>query len=231
MMEFTTLQLDTVKTTQQEILEKLDKLSEQVEEERDERVRTQAVSTATMNELREAVEVLTYRISDTEQLLSGERRTPTRPIYREKNLADSLLVEPDSTLLGPPSDGDDDSVKLYKSSYMDLTIGSYDLAVQGFKNFLVRYPASPHVASAHYYLGEAYYSLERYLEAVSEYQSVIREYPNTRLLPAAYLKSGYCYQKLEEQQLAEKAFRELIARFPRSEEAEQARVALQGQEG
>jgi len=45
------------------------------------------------------------------------------------------------------------------------------------------------------------------------------------------LKSGYCYQKLEEAESAKKAFRELISIYPRSEEAEQARVELQGMGG
>jgi TolA-binding protein len=69
--------------------------------------------------------------------------------------------------------------------------------------------------------------MSRHLEAVAEYQSVIKDYPRSRLVAACYLKSGYCYSELDEKQLADKAFRELISRYPRSEEAEQARVALQ----
>jgi tol-pal system protein YbgF len=110
---------------------------------------------------------------------------------------------------------------------MDLTLGNYDLSVQGFKNYLVRFPEAPNAPDAHYYLGESYYSMSRYLEAVGEYQSVVKEYPRSRLVPSCYLKSGYCYQELEERQLAEKTFRELISLYPRSEEAEQARVSLQ----
>jgi tol-pal system protein YbgF len=126
-----------------------------------------------------------------------------------------------------PADSDTDEEKLFKSSYLDLTLGNYDLAIQGFKNYLVRYPNAESLASAHYYLGESYYSVARYLEAVAEYQTVIREEPRSRYTPPAYLKSGFCYQQLGEAQLAERAFRELISLYPRSEEAEQARVALQ----
>ncbi|MEJ2720036.1 MAG: tol-pal system protein YbgF, partial [bacterium] len=144
---------------------------------------------------------------------------------------DSLSAAPDSTGGLTPAIGSGEAGKLFQSSYMDLTLGNYDLSVQGFKNYLVRFPDAPNAAEAHYYLAESYYSLSRYLEAVAEYQSVIREYSNSRLVPACYLKSAYCYQNLEEKQLAEKTFRELISRFPRSEEAEQARVALQEQGG
>ena len=133
-----------------------------------------------------------------------------------------MRVREGSSFLDPGT-----SIHRFKSSYMDLTLGNYDLAVQGFKNYLVRYPGSASRDNALYYLGESYYSLSRYLEAVAEYQSVVREFPRSRFKPASYLKAGFCYRKLGENQLAERAFRELIASFPRSEEAEQARVALQ----
>ncbi len=126
----------------------------------------------------------------------------------------------------PPLEGHSESAKLFKGSYMDLTLGNYDLAVQGFKNYLVRYPNSPNLADAHYYLGDSYYSLSRHLEAVAEFQVVIREHGRSRYTPAAYLKSGVCYRQLGETQLAEQSFRELISLYPRAEEAEQARLAL-----
>jgi TolA-binding protein len=73
--------------------------------------------------------------------------------------------------------------------------------------------------------------MSRYLEAVAEFQTVIQNDPRSRYAPPSYLKSGYCYQQLGESQLAERAFRELISIYPRSEEAEQARIALQDQGG
>ena len=58
--------------------------------------------------------------------------------------------------MAPPSQWDSESEKLFKGSYMDLTLGNYDLSVQGFKNYLVRYPDAPNAPEAYYYLGEAY---------------------------------------------------------------------------
>lgn len=228
MMEFTYQELDTVKTRQDEILERLDMLTRQLEDERDGRVRSQAESDQTLREISEVLEQLGYRLDDTEQFLSRRPDNATRPTPRPPAGYGSGNTTPaDSSMLQPPTSSDNESDKLFKGSYMDLTLGDYDLAVQGFKNYLVRYPETRNTASAHYYLGESYNALERYLEAVAEYQFVIRDYPDSRLNPPSYLKSGYCYQKLNESNLADKAFRELIARHPRSEEAEQARVALQ----
>ena len=229
MMEFTYQQLDTVKTTQMELLRRMDELTRLYQDDRETRLRTQAETDLRMQELRDALEALGFRVDDSAQLV------------RERSAAAatrSAFERPDTT--APPSVGataeppivsDDDAGKLFQASYMDLTLGNYDLAVQGFKNYLIRFPNASNAADAHYYLGESYYALQRYLEAVADYQTVIKEYSRSRLVPACYLKSGYCYQKLEEGELAEQAFRELISRYPRSEEAEQARIELQGSGG
>lgn len=229
MMEFTYQELDTVKTTQQELLERIDELSRLYEEEREERLRLQAETSFALTELRDALETLAYQLDDNAQLFL--RQTTPTTIHRPIEAPDTSVVDSlgsaamDST--GAPVIADDEAGKLFQAAYMDLTLGNYDLSVQGFKNYLVRFPEAPNAPDAHYYLGESYYSMSRYLEAVGEYQSVVKEYPRSRLVPSCYLKSGYCYQELEERQLAEKTFRELISLYPRSEEAEQARVSLQ----
>ena len=241
MMEFTYQQLDTVKTTQMELLRRMDELTRLYQEDRDERLRTQAGTSAGLQELRDALEALGYRVDDSAQLFREQTPPTTTPRSLERADA-AAAVSPGGGAEGPagragrdstvtPVVANDEAGKLFQSSYMDLTLGNYDLAVQGFKNYLIRFPDAPNAPEANYYLGESYYSLSRYLEAVADYQTVIKEYSRSRLVPACYLKSGYCYQKLEEGDLAEKAFRELISLFPRSEEAEQARLELQGMGG
>jgi tol-pal system protein YbgF len=239
MMEFTYQELDTVKTTQQELLERIDELTLLYEQEREMRVRTQAENALALKEIRDALEMLAFRVDDSAQLIMSRQNMST--LFRIAGAVDSLgadslgtaltdslfLAARDSTGASPPVIANDEAGKLFQTAYMDLTLGNYDLSLQGFKNYLVRFPDAPNAPDAHYYLGESYYAMERHLEAVAEYQSVIKDYPRSRLVAACYLKSGYCYRELEESHLAEKAFRELISRYPRSEEAEQARVALQ----
>jgi tol-pal system protein YbgF len=239
MMEFTYQQLDTVKTTQEELLQRMDELTRLYDDERAERVRIQAETTLMLQELRDALEVLGYRVDDSAQLILQRAApvVPTAGAVGDTTAADSLgggggpprYAAGDTTVT--PQVADTEAGKLFQASYMDLTLGNYELAVQGFKNYLVRFPGASNAADARYYLGESYYSLSRYLEAVAEYQAVVKEYPRSRLAPACYLKSGYCYQKLGESDLADTAFRELISLYPRSEEAERARVELQDRGG
>lgn len=231
--EHSSLRADTLRAQQLRMLRLLADLQEQIDEEREARVRFQAQNGVTLSEIEESVRILSNRIEDRSQLLSGSAA----------GRRDQRTVRPDGGEPGQPADttggaGTDSTESLtpisseraaevlYRASYMDLTRGNYDLAIEGFKNYLVRHPAGLHLPEVHYYLGECYYAGDRHLEAVGEFQYVVREFPESRLVAAAYLKSGLCYYRLEENNLAEKAFRELIAKHPNTEEAQQARDAL-----
>jgi tol-pal system protein YbgF len=238
MMEFTYQELDTVKTTQRELLDRVDELTRQLEDEREARVRAEAEHALVLQELRDVLEALSFRVEDLPALVQARRQlyqqqpdTLIDPMRQGSTPAAGDTARLDAIVPpAAPSAGDSDAEKLFKGSYMDLTLGNYDLAVQGFKNYLVRFPNARSIVDAHYYLGDSYYQLQRFVEAVAEYQVVIREYGRSRFAPPALLKAGFCYEQLGEARLAERSFRELISQYPRSEEAEQARVALQDRE-
>jgi hypothetical protein len=78
MMEFTYQQLDTVKTTQAELLRRVDEFARVYESDRDERLRIQAETAFRLQELRDALEILGYRVDDSAQLLL-QRSAPVVP--------------------------------------------------------------------------------------------------------------------------------------------------------
>lgn len=229
--EHAAIQADSIRADQRRILLELATLRRQFEEERDARLRSQARATSTMSDLEESVRILTSRIEESAQRTNvpggySRPQTHTQPPPVPADTASA-----DTTGGGGLSDGPGAAEDMYRAAYLDLNRGNYALAINGFQNYLVSYPSGAHIPEVHYYLGECYYSEERYLEAVGAFQDVIRKYPASRLVPAAYLKSGYCYRSLEERNLAEKAFRTLIEKHPDTEEAKQARAALAELEG
>ena len=126
-----------------------------------------------------------------------------------------------------PSDSAAQSAEeVYQAAYGDLTRGHYDLAAPAFRDYLQKNPGGQRAPEATYYLGECEYAVERWLEAAGQFQQVVRDYPKSRLAPAAYLKMGRAYTQLEERGLAAEAYRALIEKHPNSEEAKQARSAL-----
>lgn len=228
--EYTAEQVDSVRVKQDRILRELASLRSQLAAERDARMQSQAQMNSTLGDLDESVRILINRMNE-----SGERPTqgaapssyarpgaPSRPSAPPGTAAADSGTAADTTAAGSPAQAE----ALYRDAYLDLTRGDYALATQGLQNYLVRYPTGPRIPEVHYYLGECYYAQNRYLEAVADFQYVVREFPQSRLAPAAYLKSGFCYRYLEERHLEQKAFETLIDRYPGTDEAKQARAAL-----
>jgi len=193
-------------------------LQSQLEEERAARIRYEADAQATRVEMAEAIRIMSSRLDDTTQLLlsGGATRRSGSPPVRSTTPVDSA-----SALTN-----DQAAEELFRAAYLDLSKGNYDLAVTGFTNYLVRHPDGSQLPDVHYYLGESFYAREGYFEALGSFNYVIQEYPDSRLVPAAYLKAGLCYDQLEEKSLAERTYRELIAKHPDSEEAKRARDEL-----
>lgn len=236
--ELAYLQVDTLRVRQEEMINVLRDLTAQLKAEREANLNNRVATQATLNDLEASLVVLANKVDTNAQLLTSvfgpaTINSPARPQPSGHNNlpGDSITVPGGGN--PPPSGGVgfEDSEGVYKSAYMDLTLGDYSLAIQGFKNYLVKFPVGLKLPEVHYYLGESYYASDRHLEAVGEFQYVIREFPDSRIVPAAMLKSGICYSTLEERNLAERVFRELIAKYPDTEEAQRARLALEELEG
>jgi len=223
--EHAAMQADSIRADQKRMLARIARLEARLAEERDERARYQARSTATIADLEDAIRVLTARLEDARQLGSDRSGRTSRAVAPVPAPADSANVDSTRSSAG----GSDD--EFYRAAYLDLARGNIELAIKGFKNYLVRFPTGAHLPEVHYYLGECYYAGERYLEAVGEYRYVVDNFPGSRLGPASWLKVGRCYEKLEEMNLAVRAYRTLLENYPDTEESRQARDALQNLEG
>lgn len=108
----------------------------------------------------------------------------------------------------------------------DLTRGNYDLAKEGFVQFLRRYPASTLADDAQYGFAECFYGRQKYPEAISEYKRLILLYPDGDKASAAYLRLGLTYQNLDNLPETKKQWETLIEKYPDSPEAAIAKDRL-----
>ncbi len=116
---------------------------------------------------------------------------------------------------------------LYKNSYLDLTRGNYQLALEGFREYLSRFPKSELAVNAQYWLAECFYAQGMYHQAFDEFQQVILQYPQGTKVPAALLKMGYSANKMGNKNTARKYLQMVIQNYPKSEEAGLANIQLQ----
>jgi tol-pal system protein YbgF len=120
----------------------------------------------------------------------------------------------------PPPD------QLYSSALSDFNAGKNDLASQEFAQYLQVYGTTELAGNAQFYLGEIDYRKGDYPAAVQDYNKVLDQYPGGNKAPAAQLKKGFALLESGQREAGVKELRSLIARFPKSPEALQARERL-----
>lgn len=121
----------------------------------------------------------------------------------------------------------------YQAAFSLLREARYEEAKQAFKAFLDKYPQSPLVPNAWYWLGEVNYVNKSFETAVGQFRKVVDEFPQSSKTADAWLKLGYAHYELGQWAKAKEALRALIERFPTHSAAGLAteRLERMGREG
>jgi tol-pal system protein YbgF len=126
------------------------------------------------------------------------------------------------TASGPAPSAD----TLYSNGLRDITSGKYDLARSEFQDYLKYYADTDLASNAQFYLGEIAYSQKNYDQAVTEYNKVLTNYPKSFKLAPARLKKGMALLNLGQKASGIRELREVVSRFPGTEEERRARARL-----
>ncbi|MEO8070613.1 MAG: tol-pal system protein YbgF, partial [Acidobacteriota bacterium] len=114
----------------------------------------------------------------------------------------------------------------YAEARGDYLSGHWDLAIDGFKEFVQKYPESPDAPQAQFLLGESYYSQGKCREALPAFGTFISTYKSSEQVPEAYYMQGLCYDALGQHTEARKIFTQVIKDYPNSTSALQAAQKL-----
>lgn len=123
-----------------------------------------------------------------------------------------------------PAAGDPN--QLYDQASQDLTQGRYGLALQNFREFVRRFPASDLADNAQYGIGESFFAQSQFDSAGTEYSRVETGWPKGDKVPAALYKRALSRERQGARADARKLFEDLVRRFPDSGEAQLARERL-----
>lgn len=112
-----------------------------------------------------------------------------------------------------------DPSTVYYAAYSDYIKENFDLAIEGFRQFIHSFPDSGLADNSLYWIGECHYAKKKYSEAISTFNELLSRYKDGDKVPAAILKKGYALIELGRQSEGITILKELISRFPLSEEA------------
>jgi tol-pal system protein YbgF len=118
--------------------------------------------------------------------------------------------------------------QIYGAAYTDYTMKNYDLAVEGFKDYMSEYPNGLLVPNAQFWIGICYYEKDDFKNAVEAFDKLIKAYPESEKTPSAELKTAYALQKLDRDADANDMFEKIVNEHPKTPEARQAASQLSG---
>jgi tol-pal system protein YbgF len=116
---------------------------------------------------------------------------------------------------------------LYQEAKKAFDQGKMEAARKGFEKLIASYPKSQQADNAQFWIGETYYIEKWYEKAILEYQKVIENYPSGNKIPAALLKQGLSFLNIGETNNGRLLLKELVAKYPGSNEAGIAKKKLE----
>ena len=114
----------------------------------------------------------------------------------------------------------------YDAALVLFRAGDFQGAIKSLQTFLVRYPQSAYVPSAHYWIGNAYYALKDYKNAIAAQQVVVDRFADTPRAPEALLNIAASQDELKQRPAARTTLQRLIKEYPDSEAAKVAKERL-----
>jgi tol-pal system protein YbgF len=115
---------------------------------------------------------------------------------------------------------------LYNNALRDFNGGNNDLAIQEFNDYIKYYPDTDLAGNAYFYLAEVAYKAADYQKAVTNYDLVLQNFPGGNKAATAELRKGFALIELGKQADGEQELKRVIQRYPKSNEATQAREKL-----
>jgi tol-pal system protein YbgF len=158
-----------------------------------------------------------------EENLEGKQEQPPLPEKgkedkKEEEQTEEELEKPPLTHLSPK--------EVYNMAYSDYRKGNFELAIDGFKMYREQFPESPLVDNSLYWIGECYFSQEKYPEAIEQFNELLLNYPRGDRIPAAYLKKGISLMELSQKEKSLIVFKLLISKYPLEEETKIAQQKI-----
>jgi len=115
---------------------------------------------------------------------------------------------------------------LYNNALRDYNGGKNDLAIQEFSDYIKFYPDTDLAGNSYFYIAEVQYKTGDFQRAVANYDLVLQNFPSGNKAAGAELKKGFALLELGKQDEGAQALKHVIQRYPRTNEATQARERL-----
>lgn len=129
----------------------------------------------------------------------------------------------------PPAAGgmSEDAETAYRRAQRSYANEDYATARAQFDEFLQRYPGSDQAANAQFWKAKCYMNLQQYRESITEFERLRANHANHSKAPFAMHNQAVAHSRLGQTQEAIRLLEAVIANYPTTAAAEQARSDVQ----
>jgi tol-pal system protein YbgF len=114
----------------------------------------------------------------------------------------------------------------YAAAFKALREDNYVESARAFRAFIDKYPQSPLVSNAYYWLGGSYAVTQNYKVALAAFQTLLQKYPHSDKAPEAELRIADCQIGLKEYAAARVTLQAVIKAYPGTSLEQRARAKL-----
>lgn len=114
----------------------------------------------------------------------------------------------------------------YENALKDFQNGELPKANKSLSDFINKYPVSPYLPLAKYWLANTQYALKDYKSAIVTAQSLIKQYPDHPRVPETYNAIANCQIESGQKAEAKKTFDLIIKTYPETKAAQTAAASL-----
>ena len=223
--------LADMRANMQQMQRELSALKERVDEAR---VQVGRQIGQTSREGDQRVKNLETRLAKAEEDLKAQGEALKAREEAIKQLSETLETQQKTMPSGGLAEGaaaESDAIRRdYEAAWRTLDKKDYRAAIGRFREFIKKYPRSTLAGNAQYWMGESYYALREFDQAIIEFDAVRRRYPQGEKVPAALLKQGFAFAELGEKVNARLILQEVVEKYPQSPEAARAKQRLKSLE-
>ncbi len=236
--EGTDSKISTIRTSQGDVRVEIDQMRGEMQKlqgriEDNERVTRRAVERdlGDQDAVKRGVGDMSKRLTDLEAAVKAQNEylglEPKSPSTAQATPPVEARPQPPAAPAAPVEPAKPKDVELYDRNLALFKEGKHEEAIQGWKDYMKRYPKTERADNALFWMGESYFALKQYEQAILTFNDVIKNYPKGNKVPSALLRQSLAFVEINDKTSARLLLRKVIKDYPNSSEAKIAAKKLE----
>lgn len=192
----------------------------------DDLIREMQTLTGKLEDANRRLAVLSQQIAETQNKLAANASMGAPPTSVPGGPVGTMGAPTSPTTPARPGSRGPSAADTFAQATADYQRGQYELARQGFQDYVDTYPKTDLSDDALYWIGECYAAQKKHAQAITAFEQLFKSYPQSDKAASAHLKKALAHLEQGEKAQAIVQLNYVTHEYPSSDEAKSARQRL-----